>query len=226
MKKLTDREENNGREAVERVLKRCFLFERSDLREITDDPEFTLMSYSSGETVYCRDEYERALGIIIKGKITVYKDSGGKRVIMRELGVADTFGAAALFGSGERYASVLRASGRETQIAFIPQSMMKRLMEKDFNVAERYIIFLSDRIRFLNMKLDLHTCRSASEKLLAYLEMKDDGCGVNMQRLSKELDMGRATLYRAVDKLCEEGIILKEDKRIVLIKNNNKKDEE
>ncbi len=198
------------------VLEKCPIFKGSDALRIARSGELTAFSYKSGEVIYGRQDFERALGIIIKGYVTVYKDTECKNVILRELREGDTFGAAALFG-GECYASVLKAK-KSAVIAFIPQVMMRRLMEEDFEVAERYISFLSDKIRFLNAKLDLHTAPSACEKLLSYLSTVKKAEKVNIQHLSKELDMGRATLYRAIEKLEKEGLIERLEKEIVLKK--------
>jgi len=222
---ITVKEDSVQCDVLVKVLSQCVLFEKCDPYKIINSSGFCLCSYSFGEEIYTRKEYDRALGIIIKGKATVYKDNQSKRVIMRQLAVRDTFGAAALFGSTERYASTICASGKQTQVAFVSQALMKELMEQNFEIAERYIIFLSDRIRFLNEKLDLHTSGSAHDKLLSYLRSRKNEGAVNMQRLSKELDIGRATLYRAVDRLWQEGLIEKDGKSIVLIENKKEEDQ-
>ena len=64
-----------------------------------------------------------------------------------------------------------------------------------------------------------------ADKLLSYLRSRKNEGAVNMQRLSKELDIGRATLYRAVDRLWQEGLIEKDGKSIVLIENKKEEDQ-
>ena len=199
------------------VITSCSLFEYVDPRELVNDDDFSVISYSSGEQIYNRSEYDKALGIIIKGRATVSKENAGKAVIMRDMTEGCTFGVAALFGESDHYASVIAALGKETVVAYLPQALMKRLMEKDFRTAERYIEFLSDKIRYLNRKLDLYTCSSADEKLLSFLRNECKEGSVNMQKLSRQLDIGRTTLYRALDRLVEDGKIKRDGKFVVLV---------
>ena len=99
----------------------------------------------------------------------------------------------------------------------------------DFTVAENYIRFLSDRIRFLNNKIGgllisgagttfrywlMNKARTADGKL--YVDVD-----VSMSALAEMLNMGRASLYRSIDDLEREGLIKKEGRRIYILKPEN-----
>ena len=203
------------------ALEGCELFGKTPLLErLISDERFTVNSYISGETVYDRENYSTSLGIVIKGCALVYKGTDAKRVMIDEKGRSDSFGAAALFGEVERYASHIVAKGKDTVIAFIPQELMRELIASDGEIAVRYIEFLSGKVRYLNQKLDIYAGTTPGDKVIAYISARGGECEINMQKLAGELDIGRATLYRTVEKLEEERIILREGKKIKIINKN------
>jgi CRP-like cAMP-binding protein len=114
--------------------------------------------------------------------------------------VGGGFGAAALFGNVEKYASTITATAKNTQIAMISEAAMKRLMIREPDVAVAYIGFLSDRIRYLNSKIDSFASGNASCRLAKFL-LAEAPCEVSMQRLSQILGISRVTLYREMEKL-------------------------
>ena len=71
--------------------------------------------------------------------------------------------------------------------------------------------FLTDRIRFLNWKIDLFSASTAQQKLRLYLlHLRKEGSEVTVEplaRLGHTLGMGRASLYRVIEKLEGEGVI-------------------
>lgn len=68
---------------------------------------------------------------------------------MNRLGAGQIFGAAALFGETDAYVTEIEAL-RATRLLFISQARMSDYIARYPVVAENYIRFLSDRIRFLN----------------------------------------------------------------------------
>ena len=207
---------------IKDALEDCELFGKTPLLErLISDDRFTVNSYLSGETVYDRENYSASLGIVVSGRALVYKGTDRRRVMIGEKARSDSFGAAALFGETERYASLIVAKGRNTVIAFITQELMRELMAADSETAVKYIMFLSERVRYLNEKLDIYAGTTPGDKLIAYLSARGGECEINMQKLAGELDIGRATLYRTVEKLVEERIIRREGKTIKIVNDTN-----
>ena len=206
---------------IRSALEDCELFGKTPLLErLISDERFAVHSYLSGETVYDRENYSASLGIVVRGRALIYKGTDQRRVMIGEKVRSDSFGAAALFGDVERYASLIVAKGRGTVIAFIPQELMRELIAADGEIAVKYITFLSERVRYLNEKLDIYAGTTPGDKVIAYLSARGGECEINMQKLAGELDIGRATLYRTVEKLERERVILREGKTIKIIKNN------
>lgn len=176
--------------------------------------------FHKGEVICSPCTQSRGLGLLISGRLEI--EAGQNTVSMRQMEAPDVFGAAALFGGGE-YVSTMRASSR-AEVVYVSQEKLTQLMQSSFTVAQNYIDFLSEKVRFLNLRIENFTAGSASAALWDYLVRRADEGGelpapVNMSRLAKALNMGRTSLYRAVEEL-EEGdrLIRKEDKWII---NNN-----
>ena len=89
-----------------------------------------------------------------------------------------------------------------------------------------YIAFLSQRIRFLNRKIDSFTAPSAREALLRHLlEIHRDGAAEitgGYSQLARTLNIGRASLYRALDALEAEGCIRRDGKCITILEDPSK----
>ena len=99
--------------------------------------------YCKGEPIYTKHMAQKALAVVLNGHVRVWQG----RVVMNDLLVGDVFGVAALFGSDEEYPSTVTAE-TDCDILFIPQETVVRWMASVPRVAENYVRFLSDRIRF------------------------------------------------------------------------------
>lgn len=75
------------------------------------------------------------------------------KYIMNTLGAGDIFGVAALFHSHSDYVTTLTASS-PCRVFFIPQEALEQRMRENYLVAENYIRFLSERVYFLNKKIE------------------------------------------------------------------------
>ena len=175
-------------------------------------------SYCKGEEIYTPQKARKALAIVLEGHVRVWQG----RVPMNDLLVGDVFGVAALFGTDEEYPSTVVAES-ECRILYIPQETVVKWMKEVPTVAQNYVGFLSDRIRFLNRRLATLTAGQADGKLWRYLLAHRDEHGVvtitdGMGALAERLDMGRSSLYRSLDSLTLMGKIQRERKKIIILK--------
>lgn len=157
------------------------------------------------------------IGIIIKGKAVIR--SGDDGVIIRKLSPKDVYGAASLFDS-PKYLTYVSAVGACTVITF-NKDFIEKCINYDNTVAKNYITFLAKRISFLNSKINSYTAKTAESKLYAYLLQlpRNDNIidlNVNLSTLAKMIGIGRASLYRALEKLENSGEITRQDKKIIL----------
>ena len=107
----------------------------------------------------------------------------------------------------------------------MPEELLKALFQKDFRLTEAYLSYLTERILFLNRRIDAFTAGSAAQRLAAYLLTQSvplEGGGLGLcwssgNRLAQALNVGRASLYRAIDQLEESGLIQKEQKTLRIL---------
>lgn len=177
-----------------------------------------IVSFCKGDSIYTPQTARRALAVILDGHARVWQG----HVVMNDLLKGDVFGAAALFGTDEEYPSTVIAESN-CRVLFIPQETVIAWMEAVPAVTENYVRFLSDRIRFLNLRLATLTAGQADGKLWRYLlahRSADSSVHLvgGMTELAERLDMGRSSLYRSMDALAQAGRIRREKKTIYILK--------
>ncbi len=172
--------------------------------------------FSAGEVISCPC-LGGCLGILLSGKAAIYGRDSGKRVLLNRIEKGAVFDAATVFFSEKSAVSNVIA-GTKCRALFIERAVLEKIIMTDSAVAHDYIIFLSDKIGFLNKKIIAFTAKGADGALASYL--LDQGQGevrVNMTRLASTLDVGRTTLYRASEVLEREGVIRHEDGKMIIL---------
>jgi CRP-like cAMP-binding protein len=190
--------------------------EKSQITKSFDSP----ILFRKGEIIYTADKFSNSLGFICSGKAFAVTNSG-QELFMNSFGEGACFGAAALFGGAENYVSTIIAK-TDTEVLFISEDTLNSIFTNFPKTSINYISFLSDKVRFLNQKLSMLSCSNTDETVYRYLSsvLDNDGYALipkNMTLLSKMLGIGRASLYRSLDKLEESGKILKENTKIKVI---------
>ena len=182
--------------------------------------KFEERAFSSGEFITSDERSSRCVGVILSGSARVHSADGERSVLLRRLAVGDVFGIASLFEkSAIPNISTINAD-KPCRVLFIDESCISFLLENDKDFMYSYINFLSGRIRFLNMKIMFYTSGSAERRLALYLDsFKTDTVtpDMPMNALSELLDIGRASLYRAIDSLVSDGFIKRDGDSILII---------
>lgn len=193
----------------------------SVLTRILAVSDCTAADYEKNDVVYDKTNFSRSLGIVLAGRLRVTKENADMRpIVMSTLQRGALFGAAALFNSEPEYATKITAIER-SRVLFLPQRLIKRMIEREPDIAENYIRYLSERILFLNRKIYFLTAGTAEQRLAGFLL---DNLAVGeysempmpMHRLADALNMSRASLYRAFDELTESGAVSKQGKLVCI----------
>lgn len=181
----------------------------------------TAAAYEKNEVVYDKTNFSRSLGIVLEGRLRVTKENADKRsIVMSTLQRGAMFGAAALFNSEPEYATKITAI-EHSRVLFLPQRLIKRMIEREPEIAENYIRYLSERILFLNRKIYFLTAGTAEQRLAGFL-LDNLAVGefsempMTMHRLADALNMSRASLYRAFDELTACGAVSKQGKLVCI----------
>lgn len=173
--------------------------------------------FKKGEELYKNG----ILGIIIKGKAAVKRISlTGQPLLIRTLSAGDIFGSASIFGSWKEGASSITAE-TDGEIIYINENDFKIILTRFSKINFNYITFLTERIRFLNRRIDAFSAGSTEQKLYEFLlSQKDENgdivLGISMSKLSKMLNVGRTSLYRDLASL-ESKKLIKRKKNIIHI---------
>jgi len=211
------------------ALKQLFLFRNTDVHEIDAATNFTdkciVKKYTPTSVLQSPDRPLDAIALLLCGKARVYTDSSDSAAILRVMTAGDVFGAVSLYAPAQGYRTVTCA-WTECSVLLIPGDTVKMLIQNYHTIAENYICFLSDRIRFLNSRITAFTAGTAHEKLAVYLLSlpADDGdvlkLNGSLSTLANALNMGRASLYRAIEFLEEHRILEKNGKSIRILDRN------
>lgn len=201
------------------ILTRTFLFygcSAADMDRTLPLCDWNIRTFGKGSTIYSPGDFHKELGILLKGRVRVSK--GG--LVVSELSSGDLFGAAALFNDEPDYVSTLTARNK-CRILFFSQDAVQQLIDKNGTVRQNYIRYLSGRIRFLSDKIDTLIQGSGERKLSSFLlslcnEQGQVHLPCSMTELAARLNIGRASLYREMQKLEEAGILHREGKTIVI----------
>jgi len=205
------------------ILAETFLFRGIEPLEAEESllffSECRFLRFPAGSTVQSAQSPVAGIAVLTDGQAEVLSSPGETAIRLRFMECGEIFGAAALYTENRNYETVVRAS-KDTEVLLIPEKTVKRLIRKNEQIAENYIRFLSERICFLNQKLSAFTAGSAEAKLAVYLSgLRPDPLGictlpVSLSELAESLGMGRASLYRALEKFEENGIIERNGKHI------------
>lgn len=181
----------------------------------------TAAAYEKNDVVYDKTNFSRSLGIVLEGRLRVTKENADKRsIVMSTLQRGAMFGAAALFNSEPEYATKITAI-EHSRVLFLPQRLIKCMIEREPEIAENYIRYLSERILFLNRKIYFLTAGTAEQRLAGFL-LDNLAVGefsempMTMHRLADALNMSRASLYRAFDELTASGAVSKQGKLVCI----------
>ncbi len=174
--------------------------------------------FSDRDTILSPQSNAKMAGLLLTGRAVITTPDPSHSTLLRYLAANEPFGIANLF-SNEPYISVIQAHGA-CRVFLMPEQAIQRLLEQDHVFLYNYLGFLSGRIHYLNRKIGYLTAGSAERRLALYLASfgtRSVRLTVSISALSDLLNVGRASLYRAFDRLTEDGFIRKEGRCFTLL---------
>lgn len=162
-----------------------------------------------------------SLCILCKGTATVRRLSGGHTVTVRTALSGEVFGSASVFGSWKQGSSSIVAN--ETCTAYyLCEELLKKIMSDYPIISFNYIQFLTDRIRFLNRRLDTFSADNTEKRVYEYFASVADGDGkvtlsFGMAELARRLNVGRTSLYRSIATLEQGGLIIRNKNTVFIV---------
>ena len=191
---------------------------RECLAALLTDAQVEFVSYARNDVVCSAETYRNAIGFLLKGEAKVQRHCGA--LMISRLHAGDVFGCAFLF-SAEPFPGEIVAC-RQSVVAYISKAAVVQLMEQDSGFTISLIRYLSQRIHYLNQRIDSFTGGSAESRLANYLllcfgDYKTYELDRSMSQLAVSLDIGRASLYRAFETLEMQNAVHRDGKNIRLV---------
>ena len=168
------------------------------------------------------------LALLLEGRAKICRRDDAKTVLLNRMEAGECLGLASLYSDKQPDTEVTFSPG--AVILVIPRYEVERLIEADAVFSRNIIAAMSQKIRFLNTKIAGYTASGSGEKLyrhLLTLERDREGCvdpGESLSALARRLGIGRASLYRAIDALIDDGRIEKIGQKYKMLTFENKED--
>lgn len=202
------------------------LFKGVDVSLLFQDPNgYFITEFTAGEEIYSPKNRQKHLGLILSGTASVFSADENAGVLLRLLEKGDTFGVATLFSKRESFVSLILAK-KPCRVLFFKEETISDLLKNDAAFCMNYVRFLSDRICFLNTKISCFTAGSPERRLAFFLLAFDETessqytVSTSANSLSDMLNVGRASLYRAFEKMEADNLIKRNGKQITILDKN------
>ncbi len=179
--------------------------------------------FSAGLIICSPQTKDINVGIIVFGNAIVEPSHSKDNSLLKMLYKNDMFGIANLYSTDQPFPSIIKAKN-QVKVLFIKGDAFRRLIENDQGALQAYLGFMSNKIMYLNKKIATLTAGSTEKKLAFYLaENECSGIFVtslSMSAIADILNVGRASLYRALDSLAKDGLIVRDGKSIMIPDKN------
>lgn len=179
--------------------------------------------FSVGELLCSPKKPPSFVGIVLSGRAAAESQTGNGNALLRSFSEGDMFGIADLYSSDSSFPTVITAL-TELSVLLIDRDGFRRLLAADADALREYLRFMSERVMLLNKKIAVLTAGSAEKKLAFFLsENQLDGeylLPSSMSSLAELLNVGRASLYRALERLEGDGLIRRSGKNILIPDKN------
>ncbi len=207
------------------ALKKSSLFSDADealISELLESGAYERAVFRKGETVFSPCNTDVRLALVLKGFLEVSKDTGKGKLFMSRLEAGAISGMSCLFGDASSFPTTVTA-GDNVRILFISREQLMSLFGRYPEILEKYLSLLSRKICFLSEKIESITAPDSAEALRGYLLDTAERLGtdtftlpVSAQKLAATLGIGRTSLYRAFERLTDEGFLRKDGKLITI----------
>ena len=116
-------------------------------------------------------------------------------------------------------------AAKNSSVLFFSKAQIEVFVNNYSQISQNLIHFLANRITFLNHKIATFSGNSVEEKLAAFLLSErarfcSDSFEFNRLKTAEEINSGRASVYRVLAHLEENGIISLVDKKINILDPN------
>ncbi len=176
-----------------------------------------ILKFKKGELLF---QNQKGIMILLKGEVEL-KNKG---LTLRKYEKSEILGTSLAFNKNRDTILSITAS-RNSIALLIDEAKMKRLFTTDEAILENYLELVSEDFAFLARRIHNFTAGSAEAKLSLYLleHIQEEGgerivfLPNSLTQFALMLDLGRASLYRALEHLENNFIIFRNKKQIKVL---------
>jgi CRP-like cAMP-binding protein len=178
--------------------------------------ETTATSFVTGEVLQSFQPAQAKIGLLVRGSAAAYTHD---KKIVRKFTAPHLFGLTALFALAPSYPTEIIAAS-SGDIVWLQGKAIQRLLQNSPGFLQQYLQVTSEKLIFLNTRIDLLLYESARERIEAFLihtwKRKGNPCRISYNRTewAQYLGISRASLYRELHVLEETGWIKIQNKEI------------
>lgn len=176
-----------------------------------------------GSRLFSEGENAQGLHIVVQGMVKIFHfTKDGREQVLHLIKSGATCGEAALFQKG---AYPAHAEALKTSSGFyVPGSVLFALIEQNSGVALSMLAALSLRLRMFTRKLEAQDKGDASRRLASWLLHRSRltassaiALETSRETLANMLGMARETLSRSLSRMQQQGCLLVEKQRIIIL---------
>lgn len=206
------------------VFNKLFIFNgisETECKRIAEEFSPITMQYEKGDLIFSKERNGAAVGFLLSGECEIIRRRQDETPVpLNRLLPYDSFGILSVFSQNEDFPTEIYAR-KATSVLFFSSEDVFALIDQYPQISLNIIRFLSERIAFLNKKIAAFSGGSVEQKLATLLYNKYRAQGdeflLNCKRCSEVLGVGRASVYRALNSLIEDGYVIFENKKIKII---------
>lgn len=174
------------------------------------------IKFKKNQIIFRNQELTSSLFLILKGKIEIVMFTlNGEEEVISSFKENDIFANALIFASVPAFLGDVIAREDGELIAISKSEIIKKIKE-DERFLTLYIQELSAKTIALNVRAKLLSHKNIRERIIYYLQINKGYIEMTINELSKVLVLPRPSVSRELIKMCDENIIYKKNKRIVL----------
>ncbi len=190
-----------------------------EVQALLDEARPQIVDYTKRTVVFSPHDFHQTLGFLLRGRCHVmHCRDNGEHTPMNVLHVGDSFGILSLFCEDEYPTTVI--SDGDTRILFFTKEDIFRMMERSVVLSRNLLSFVCSRVNFLTKKVQALSAGDTLSKLSVLLLQAERTPGepfpFHATTVARAMGCGRASVYRALCVLEDEGAVLYTDRQIVI----------
>ncbi|MBP3886972.1 MAG: Crp/Fnr family transcriptional regulator [Cellulosilyticum sp.] len=190
------------------------------VQSLLEQVPHTFKSYLPQEVIFTEVDFNRQLGVLLKGEVQIYKTlSTGNELLLQHLSDDALLGVGYVWGNAEYFPATIKAV-KPCTILFIPKDSLRKLFLLEPTILDNFLSTINRSFLYLNNKIEMLALPTVKERLLFMITQscQSNKCiTINKSKLCQELSISRASLYRCLEQLeAEKYIQIYPNKKIAL----------